>query len=266
MAESRILLGVVSLAVAIQLISGGALEPATAAACDVQDKVSGFCSEGGIDGGDAVIRGDGIVDGGNGGGGGDTDGEDGGRDTDGGNGGGEDVIDTSMRCTSCVEVSDAITLSDLAAFRPLAPSLRMEPDGWMLVGLPANFIVGTRTHVVSGTLFDHAVDVRFTPSSYSWSWGDGTSTRSSVPGATWSSLGLPEFSTTPTSHVFDEKGLYRVSVTVSYTVEFRVATLAWRSIAGTLPGPATVVAAVAGTAKTVLVDRECTRNPSGPGC
>ncbi|MET1051784.1 MAG: hypothetical protein ABWX65_04005, partial [Mycetocola sp.] len=145
-------------------------------------------------------------------------------------------------------------------------TLTMEPDGWMLIGLPANFITHTERHIVSGSLFSYPIDVRFTPVSYSWSWGDGTMSRSTTPGATWASLGLPEFSPTPTSHVFGDKGVYRVSVAVSYSVEFRLDSLAWRTIDGSLSGPATVIAALAGDAKTVLVERECTRNPTGPGC
>ncbi|MBG6240086.1 hypothetical protein IWX78_003077 [Mycetocola sp. CAN_C7] len=245
--------------------SGGVAEAASD--CDVQDKVYGFCTDSAIDGGEAIIRGDGETDGGGGNGG---NGGGGGRDnSNGGNGGeaGPSVPSRDFECaTGPLCAVEAITLSDLASFRPVAPTLSMEPDGWMLIGLPANFIARTQTHVVSGSLFSYPLAVRFTPSSYAWSWGDGTSSRSTVPGATWASLGLPEFSPTPTSHVYDDRGVYRISVTVSYTVEFRVASLPWRSIAGTLPGPATIVAALAGDAKTVLVEHECNRNPDGPGC
>jgi hypothetical protein len=240
----------------------------------------GGCAVGGLDGGEAVIRGDGVIDGGNRGGGGGGGG--------GGNGGispeEQDRIDADARggvdgpgspgtgenIGQCVAgpacLVNSITVSDLAIFRPIAPTLEMEPDGWMLIGLPANFMAQTDTHIVSGTLLDYPLDVRFTPSRYAWSWGDGTTSRSSVPGASWASLGLPEFSPTPTSHVFDTKGVYSIALTVSYTVEFRLDSLPWRTISGTLPGPATVVAAVAGNAKTVLVHRECTENPHGPGC
>ena len=255
-------------------------------ACSGQDQIDGFCVEGGLDGGDAVIRGDGHLDGGNNGGNNGRNNNNGGRDgadrpPDGYE---QDRIDADARggvdgpgspgslfpfeaqCFPGTCMFDDITISDLASFRPTAPTLEMEPDGWMLVGLPANFITRTNTHVVSGTLLDYPLDVRFTPSSYAWSWGDGTTSRSTVPGASWASLGLPEFSTTPTSHVFTERGIYQISVTVSYTVEFRIDSLPWRSVPGTLPGPATIVAAVAGNAKTVLVERECTENPHGPGC
>jgi hypothetical protein len=262
----RRLLAVVGVITALVGNTNGLAQVATAATCTSIELKLGFCADGGLDGGEAVIRGDGIIDGGN-------------RGGDGGNGGGNGgdsgqdgsappVVDPYLGvCVSGASCLAAdIEVSDLASFRPAAPTLEMEPDGWMLIGLPANFMAKTGTHVISGTLLGYPLDVRFTPSSYAWSWGDGTASRSTVPGASWASLGLPEFSPTPTSHIFDTKGVYRISVIVSYTVEFRIDSLPWRSISGTLPGPATVVAAVAGNAKTVLVERECTRNPDGPGC
>jgi hypothetical protein len=272
--------------VAVPLLVLGTLSIAasSAAPCTESDKEGGVCAEGNIDGGEAVIRGDGRIDGGGNGENG------GGQGENGGNGGGidphdQDRIDAEQRggvdgpgspggrgyeapgtCVAGACMFDDVSISDLASFQPTAPTLEMEPDGWMLIGLPANFLAKTGTHVVSGSLFDYPLDVRFTPSSYSWSWGDGSTSRSTVPGASWASLGLPEFSPTPTSHVFETKGVYRISLTVSYTVEFRIDSLPWRSISGTLPGPATIVGAVAGDAKTVLVERECTENPHGPGC
>lgn len=254
-----VILGLLAIAVGGPALSASA----AASTCTAVELKLGACAVGGIDGGEAIIRGDGGTDGGNNGG------NNGGGENNGGSGGdaGPGVPNRDLQCASgpmCVV--EAITLSDLASFRPIAPTLSMEPDGWMLIGLPANFMARTQTHVVSGTLFSYPLDVRFTPTSYSWSWGDGSTSRSTVPGASWAALGLPEFSPTPTSHVFDAKGVYRIAVTVSYTVEFRLDSLPWQSIAGTIPGPATIVAALAGDAKTVLVERECTRNPTGPGC
>jgi hypothetical protein len=272
-------------ALLLPLFAGSiAAAPLSASNCSGQDQIDGFCTDGTLDGGEAVIRGDSRIDGGNnggnngGGGGGGNRAPDGfeqdridadnrgGVDGPGSPGAGVPPENVGVCVAGPACLINDITISDLASFRPIAPTLEMEPDGWMLVGLPANFIAKTSTHVVSGTLLDYPLDVRFTPSSYAWSWGDGSTSRSSVPGASWASLGLPEFSPTPTSHVYDTKGVYQISVTVSHSVEFSIDSLPWRSISGTLPGPATIVAAVAGSAKTVLVERECTENPSGPGC
>lgn len=277
----------------LPLFAGSIAAAPLSTSCSEQDKIDGFCTSGGLDGGEAVIRGDGRIDGGsNGGNGGPNNG--GSNGGNGGNDGGtsppnpyeQDRIDAENRggvdgpgspggavppgnvgeCVAAACIVDDIAVSDLASFRPHTPTLAMEPDGWMLIGLPANFMVQTETHIVSGTLLDFSLDVRFTPSSYAWSWGDGSTSRSTVPGASWAALGLPEFSPTPTSHIFETRGVYQISVTVSYAVEFSIDSLPWRSISGTLPGPATVIGAVAGDAKTVLVHRQCTENPHGPGC
>jgi len=66
--------------------------------------------------------------------------------------------------------------------------------------------------------------------------------------------------------VYTARGSYTVTGTVSYTAEFSVAGLPWRSVSGTLDGPAASATLVAGTAKTVLVDGDCSRERSGPGC
>ncbi|MFU8947176.1 hypothetical protein ACLRGF_10650 [Mycetocola zhadangensis] len=262
--QSRLLI-ILLIPMVLGLLMGG--PAAVAAECDVGDKLGGFCSDAGLENGEAVIRGD--QD--NGGGGGNNGGgNEGGDNRDGGDSDGSDGpggIDRNLNCSSgALCLPELVTLSDLARFRPSAPALTMEPDGWLLIGLPANFIADTSQHTQGGTLFDVPIEVRFTPSGYNWSWGDGSSSRTTVPGATWAELGLPEFSTTPTSHVFAETGIYSVTVTVAFTVEYRAVGGSWISIAGTLSAPAVTIAALAGDAKTVLVDKECTRNPSGPGC
>jgi hypothetical protein len=244
----------------------------SAATCTGRDETNGLCSSGNVENGEAVIRGD--QDNG-GGGGGNNDGGGGNEDGGGGNGDGGNTdgsdgpggVDRDLTCTSgALCLPDVVTLSDLARFRPEAPTLTMEPNGWLLIGLPANFIADSSRHVQQGSLLDVPIEVRFTPASYNWSWGDGTSSGTSVPGATWAALGLPEFSETPTSHVFASTGVYSITVTVAFTVEYRAVGGSWISIAGTLSAPAVTVAALAGDAKTVLVDKECNRNPDGPGC
>lgn len=159
-----------------------------------------------------------------------------------------------------------VRMSDLVNIRPVATTFQMEPSGWMVVGLPANFIAGASVHVQSGVLLGFPADVRFTPAGFRWDYGDGTDRTTSSGGSTWASLGLPEFSETATSHTFTAGGEYAISVAAVYTAEYRFAGQSWRGVAGTLAVPAEPIAALAGKAKTVLVDRDCSRSPSGPGC
>lgn len=160
-----------------------------------------------------------------------------------------------------------VTISDIASFAPRAAVQFMQPDRWMVVGLPTNFYAQIDRHVVSGTLLGQPADVRFTPRAYSWSYGDGTTALSGTPGNTWQALGLAEFDPTATSHVYTVEGTYVIDLTVLYTAEYRWAGGAWTPIAGHVELPANpLVAEATSDAVTVLVDRDCTRAPVGPGC
>jgi hypothetical protein len=160
-----------------------------------------------------------------------------------------------------------VTISDIASFAPRAAVQFMQPDRWMVVGLPTNFYAQIDRHVVSGTLLGQPADVRFTPRAYNWSYGDGTTALSGTPGNTWQALGLAEFDPTATSHVYTVEGTYVIDLTVLYTAEYRWAGGAWTPIAGRVELPANpLVAEATSDAVTVLVDRDCTRAPVGPGC
>ena len=160
-----------------------------------------------------------------------------------------------------------ITLADIATFTPQSPVQYMQPDRWMVVGLPTNFYTDIAPHVVSGQLLGQPADVRFTPFAYAWNYGDGTAVTHPTPGATWQALGLNEFDPTPTSHIYEAEGTYTITLTVAYAAEYRYAGGPWTRIAGYLELPANeLVAEATGDAVTVLVDRDCTRAPRGPGC
>jgi hypothetical protein len=83
-----------------------------------------------------------------------------------------------------------VTIRDVAVFRPQPATQFMQPDGWMVVGLPTNFYAAIDRHVVSGTLLGLAADVRFTPAGYEWRYGDGTRAWLPDKGASWQASGL----------------------------------------------------------------------------
>ncbi|RZS57712.1 hypothetical protein EV141_1430 [Microcella putealis] len=160
-----------------------------------------------------------------------------------------------------------ITLADIATFTPQSPVQYMQPDRWMVVGLPTNFYTDIAPHVVSGQLLGQPADVRFTPFAYAWNYGDGTAVTHPTPGATWQTLGLNEFDPTPTSHIYEAEGTYKITLTVAYAAEYRYAGGPWTRIAGYLELPANeLIAEATSDAVTVLVDRDCTRASRGPGC
>ncbi|WP_344296703.1 PKD domain-containing protein [Agromyces neolithicus] len=160
----------------------------------------------------------------------------------------------------------AVTLRDIASFRPAEPSDVMEPNGWAIEGLPANFVADASTEVVSGTLLGQPADVRFTPVGYRWVHSDGANVASSSPGATWSALGVAEFTPTDTSHVYAASGEYTVTLRVSLAAEYRFAGSGWLPIAGTLTIDAAPQRVLVGEVDTVLTVGDCTEYPSSPGC
>lgn len=158
-----------------------------------------------------------------------------------------------------------ITMADLESFRPTAPTFSAEPDGWAVVGLPANFVAHTGQETVPGTLLGQPAEVRFTPHAFTWQYGDGAPRTTAEPGATWAALGLGELATTATSHVYEKRGRADASLTVTYGAEYRFLGPAWIPVVGTLevttrPFPVLVV-----TASTMLVTGNCTMT-TGPGC
>jgi hypothetical protein len=158
------------------------------------------------------------------------------------------------------------TLNDIAAFRPTAGVDHMEPNGWFVVGLDANFYTTGGSSVVPGTLLGYPANVRFTPIRWQWTYGDGAGATRATPGATWTAQGIPEFDPTPTSHVYTAPGTYYIDLTIGYRAEYNFNGNGWATIAGTLWLPANRLVATVGWAKTVLVERDCSQSPPGPGC
>ena len=160
----------------------------------------------------------------------------------------------------------AITITDLATFRPQTATLASDTGGVAITGLPFNPFAQIGQHVVAGTLLGQPAEVHFTPYAYRWDYGDGATARTGTPGASWQTLGMREFDPTPTSHVYAERGTYALTLTVEYAAEYRYAGSGWIPVAGVLTLPAPPLTVVAAGATTVLVSGDCRQVPTGPGC
>ena len=66
--------------------------------------------------------------------------------------------------------------------------------------------------------------------------------------------------------VYRAEGTYFIDLSITFTADYKYATGNWTHVLGTITLPANRLEATAGDAKTVLVNRDCTQNPSGPGC
>jgi hypothetical protein len=159
-----------------------------------------------------------------------------------------------------------VTIQDVANFRPRTGTDAMEPEGWSIVRLNANFYSNAEQNVQVGELFGISAAVRFTPYAWRWDYGDGESLDSDDPGASWESLGLEEFSETATSHQFDDEGDFTIRLTVDFHAEYRFRGGEWTAIAGSVSRTADPVTATIGTAQTVLVSGECTSKSDATGC
>ncbi|WP_405218621.1 hypothetical protein [Agrococcus sp. Ld7] len=157
-----------------------------------------------------------------------------------------------------------ITISDLARFAPLVGELVVEPDGWGVVGTPTNFYATAETHTMDGELFDAPIEVRWTPSTYRFDYGDGTIEESAASGAAWSGPDQ-SWSETSTSHTYADREDVTASVTVVFTAEVDTGG-GWFSVPGTLPVDAPSVTVKLFEVDTVLTNGDCMTNPSAAGC
>jgi len=128
--------------------------------------------------------------------------------------------------------------ADLAAGAELVATagLHAEPDGWAVVGVPANFWVDVAPVTVSGPLLGGTAEVRFTPRAYRFDYGDGSVGTSGSPGASWAALGQDELTATSTGHIYRARGAVEAAVTVVYSAEYRFGGGAWIGVAGAVSG------------------------------
>lgn len=164
-----------------------------------------------------------------------------------------------------VAMPPEVTLADLASFRPAAPTLSGQPQGFGVVGMPANVVAAASEQQIAGTILGWAVTVRFVPAAYVFDYGDGTTSRTRTGGSSWEQLGQAQFTPTSTSHTYRARGAYPVSVTVQYipSVDFGGG---WRTVPGVVSASATGYEVRVVEVRTALVDRTCTEDLSGPGC
>ena len=257
-------LGLLSVLLAGMLLGTTTGANAASAGCTPLEINAGMCVDANLDDGAATLEGSGSAPGG------------GTPDTPGGGTAAPaDPLDDCLyllqeRCLAAGPGRTApvrpITWADIAQFRPDPGIQIMEPNGWAVIGLDTNFYATTGTQVLQGTLLGQPAAVRFTPVAWTWSYGDGASATRTTGGASWASLGIPEFDPTPTSHVYVRSGNYAIDLVVEFAAEYQFAGTRWIGIDGTLGVPTNRLAATSGDATTVLVDRDCARNPSGPGC
>ena len=148
--------------------------------------------------------------------------------------------------------AQVVTAADVARFLPALGAVHSEPNGWAVVGVPANFWAEVQPATVAGTLLGGPAAVRFTPELYRWSYGDGAERASATPGATWAALGQQELTATATSHVYTARAGRQAQVEVVYAAEFRVGAGPWLPVLGAVTGITPPASVLVVTERTVL--------------
>ena len=146
------------------------------------------------------------------------------------------------------------SISDIAEFAPGAPSFVIEPNGWTLPLLPTNFYSMAQDFTETGELLGWPIEVRFTPVSYRWDYGDGTARTLGRPGSSWEQN---QFASTTSSHAYQRSGIYRVSLEVVCRASYRFGDGPFISVPGTLTRDAGSQSVDVLTVSSVLVDRGC---------
>ncbi|WKN47230.1 hypothetical protein [Nocardioides sp. Arc9.136] len=136
-----------------------------------------------------------------------------------------------------------------AAFRrlPLPPAtLQVQPaNGRTLVNFATNFWTERGELTRSVSLLGRRVDLRIWPTSYTWSFGDGTTSTTSEPGAPYPDLQV--------THDYRRAGRVAPSVDTTYAAEFSVDSGPWQPVSGTVTIPGAPVGLRVLTATPTLV-------------
>lgn len=158
-----------------------------------------------------------------------------------------------------------ITITDLASFAPQPATLTGEPDNLGVAGLPTNFTSTATTHTRTGELFGFPVTARFTPTTFTFHYGDGATKTTTTPGTSWQALALPQFTPTDTSHTYTHRGIYTATSDTTYTAQIDLGT-GYFPIPGTLTIPGTPQTIHIYEAHTALVAHTCNEDPTATGC
>lgn len=158
-----------------------------------------------------------------------------------------------------------VTITDLASFAPTPIALSVEPGNAGIADMPANFVAAASVHTQTGDLFGVPLTVRFTPVGYDYTYGDGTTATLTAPGLSWEQLGQAQFTPTPTSHVYADRGTYTADLDVRYTAEIDFG-LGWYPVSGELTSDGPTQQIQIFEARTALVAHTCTEKPGAPGC
>lgn len=146
----------------------------------------------------------------------------------------------------------------------LASTIISQPENFSLRNGHAHLYADSENQDFNIVIFDQDVRVRAIPTSYSWSYGDGSSRTLNFPGEAQANRGFD--APTSTSHVYKETGDFGVGLSTRFRGEFSTEGGPWTPIPGVANVPSTSVTMSVWRTKKVLVAENCQATPGGPGC
>jgi hypothetical protein len=125
------------------------------------------------------------------------------------------------------QVTPGLVLNALRQIGLPALEAHTQPEDKTLVNFATIFYAEPQTFVRTLTLLGQQVHVEATPSSYTWHYGDGTSTTTSTPGAPYPAKDI-------THNYADAHTTVQTSVDVTYSARFQVGNGGWQDIPETV--------------------------------
>jgi hypothetical protein len=129
-------------------------------------------------------------------------------------------------------VTPGMVLSELQRVGLPALEIEIQPEAKTLVNFDTIFHTDPRPVDVDLTILGQAVQVRATPTSYGWQFGDGSALTTRTPGEAYPSKEIVH-------RYLDAEVTVEPSVSVTYGAQFRVGGGDWQDVGGTvtIPGP-----------------------------
>ena len=129
-------------------------------------------------------------------------------------------------------VTPGMVLEELRRVGLPALEIEIQPETKTLVNFDTIFHTDPQPVDVDLTILGQGVEVRATPTSYVWLFGDGSTLTTSTPGEAYPSKEIVH-------RYLDADVTVEPSVSVTYGAQFRVGGGAWQDVGGTvtIPGP-----------------------------
>ncbi|GAB3187578.1 hypothetical protein [Nesterenkonia suensis] len=168
----------------------------------------------------------------------------------------DDVIELLAQLPGAVE-------EEFAELQIVGGSVSFEPDllGFGFLNRHTHMFVDVEEQIVETEILGFDVEIRAIPESFQWDYGDGNQRTTYQPGEPlpeyWAGEPVDKTNTeTPTSHVYEETGVFEVAVTTMFSGQYRLEGGEWIVISGS-----SEVSATPGEAD---IWRQSARNVSGP--